>query len=44
MDRFKLSRWIKQGEVIQGATDRVNLPCLMHDTSLCQLDVNTANK
>ena len=26
-------------EVVQGAPDRVNVPCLMHDTSLCRKDV-----
>ena len=35
MDKMKLSKW----EVVQGAPDRVNIPCLMHDTHLCQIDV-----
>ena len=35
MDRCKISKW----EVALGAPDRVNIPCLMHDTRLCQLDV-----
>ena len=26
-------------EVVPGAPDRVNIPCLMHPTSLCQYDV-----
>ena len=26
-------------EVVLGAPDRVNIPCLMNDTRLCQLDV-----
>ena len=25
------------------APDRVNIPCLMHDTRLCQLDVKMTN-
>ena len=39
MDRFKLSKW----EVVLGAPYRVNIPCLMHDTCLCQLDVKMTN-
>ena len=39
MDRFKMSKW----EVVPGAPDRVNIPCLMHDTCLCQLDVKMTN-
>ena len=35
MDIFKISKW----EVVLGDPDRVNLPCLIHDTCLCQLDV-----
>ena len=35
MDRFNSSKW----EVVLGVQDRVNIPCLMHDTRLCQLDV-----
>ena len=31
MDRCKISKW----EVVKGAPDRVNIPCLMHDTRLC---------
>ena len=27
-------------EVVMGALDRANTPCLMRDTCLCQLDVN----
>ena len=34
MDRCKISEW----EVAQGAPDRVNIPCLMHDTCLCHID------
>ena len=30
--RCKYPKW----EVVLGATDRVNIPCLMHDTRLCQ--------
>ena len=30
-------------EVLLGAPDRVNIPCLMHDTCLCQLDVKMTN-
>ena len=33
MDRF----WISKLEVVLGASDRVNMPCLMHDTRLCQI-------
>ena len=39
MDRFKLSKW----EVVLGTPDRVNTPCLMYDTRLCQLDVQMTN-
>ena len=39
MDRFKLSKW----EVVLCAPDNVNIPCLMHDTHLCQFDVKMAN-
>ena len=34
MDRFKIFKL----EVVLGVPDRVNIPCLMHDTRLCQLD------
>ena len=30
-------------EVVLGAPDRVNIPCLMHDNRLCQLDVTMTN-
>ena len=33
----------KPREVVLGAPDRVNIPCLMHDTRLCQLDVKMTN-
>ena len=29
--------------MVLGAPDRVNIPCLMHDTRLCQLDVQMTN-
>ena len=29
--------------MVLGAPDRVNIPCLMHDTRLCQLDVKMTN-
>ena len=29
--------------VVLGAPDRVNIPCPMHDTRLCQLDVTMTN-
>ena len=29
-------------EVVLGAPYRENIPCLMHDTHLCQLDVKMA--
>ena len=41
MDRCKISKW----EVVLGAPDRVNIPRLMHDTRLCQMnDTMTNNK
>ena len=27
----------------KGTPDKVNIPCLMHDTCLCQLDVKIKN-
>ena len=30
-------------EVVLGAPNRVNIPCLMHDTCLCQIDVKITN-
>ena len=30
-------------QVRSGAPDRVNIPCLMHDTRLCQYDVEMTN-
>ena len=30
-------------KVVLGAPDRVNIPCLMYDTRLCQLDVKMTN-
>ena len=35
MDIFKFSKW----EEVLGVPDEVKIPCLMHDTSFCQLDV-----
>ena len=35
MDRCKISEW----EVVLGAPDRINIPCLMHDTRLCRVDI-----
>ena len=32
MDRFNISNW----EVVLDAPDRVNIPCLRHNTRLCQ--------
>ena len=29
--------------MVLGAPDRVNIPCLLHDTHLCQLDVKITN-
>ena len=29
--------FISKLEVVLGAPDRVNIPCLMHDTCLCQV-------
>ena len=29
--------------MVPGAPDRVNIPCLMHDTRLCQLGVKMTN-
>ena len=34
--------YIKNG-VVLGIPDRVNIPCLMHDTRLFQIDVKTTN-
>ena len=34
-------KWTRRqypNEVVLGAPDRVNIPCPMHDTRLCQLD------
>ena len=39
-DRYKISKW---EVVVSGVTDRVNIPCLMHDTRLCQIDVKMTN-
>ena len=39
MDRFKLSKW----EVLQGAPDRENIPCLIDDTRIGQFDVIMTN-
>ena len=30
-------------EVVLGAPDRVNIPCLMYDTRLCTIDVKMTN-
>ena len=35
---FSFAHW----EVVQGALDRVNIPCLMHDNCICQMDVKMA--
>ena len=35
MDRCKVFKW----EVVPGDPYRVNIPCVMHDTRLCQIDV-----
>ena len=35
----KYPKW----EVVLGAPDKVNIPCLMHDTCLFQLDVEISN-
>ena len=39
MDKMLISKW----EVVLGAPERVNIPCLMHDTRLCQYDVKMTN-
>ena len=39
MDRCKISKW----EVLPCAPDKVNIPCLMHGTHLCQLDDKMTN-
>ena len=39
MDRCQVSEW----EVVLGATERLNIPCLMHDTSLCHIDDKMTN-
>ena len=38
--RCKYLKW----EVVLAAPDRVNIPCPMHDTRLCQIDVKMTNK
>ena len=35
--------YILEWEVVLGALDRLTIPCLMHDTCLCQLDVKMTN-
>ena len=35
MDRYKICEW----EVVLGVPDRVDTPCIIHYTRLCQLDV-----
>ena len=35
MENMLLSRW----EVVLGAVDRVNIPCRINDTHLCQADI-----
>ena len=37
--RFTYPKW----EVVLGARDRINIPFLMHDCRLCQLDVEMTN-
>ena len=39
MDRFKISLW----EVELNTLDRVNIPCLIHETSLSEKDVKITN-
>ena len=39
MDRCIISKW----KVVLGALDTVNIPCLMHDNHLFQLDVKMTN-
>ena len=39
MGRCKIYEW----EMVLGAPDRVNIPCLMHDTHLCQIDFKMTN-
>ena len=39
MNKMLISKW----EVVLGVRDRVNIPCLMHDTRLCQYDVKMTN-
>ena len=39
MDRSKTSEW----GMPQGAEDRVNIPCLISDTHLCQVDIKMAD-
>ena len=39
MDRCNISKW----EMVLGALDRVDIPCLMHDIRLCQIDVKKTN-
>ena len=37
--RCEYPKW----EVVLGAPDNANIPCLMHATRLCQLDVKMTN-
>ena len=39
MDKCKIYEW----EVVLDSPDRVNIPCLMHDTRRCQIDVKMTN-
>ena len=39
MDRCKISKC----DMVIGAPDRVNIPCLMHDTGLCQINGKLTN-
>ena len=37
-----IQKWTDDN-IQNGAPDRVDIPCLMHDTRLCQLDVKMTN-
>ena len=39
MDTCKISKW----EAVLAAPDRANVPYLMYDTRLCQIDVKMTN-
>ena len=43
MSKSKLRYKISKLEVVLGAPDRVNIPCLMHDTRICLIYIALTN-